>query len=451
MKLLVNGNDLSKYYNKVTWSGDDDSVSRKLDFGLIVSGTDKNLPKISVQLGDEISFQDDKGTVVFKGILVDKNKSITSNIMECTALDELYISKESEGTFDFENKTPADIAKKVFGSIGLTCGKLESGSPITRKFDIEKIYDMAYTAYYMEYEKTGKPYIIRMNNGKVEAIKKGEIFTQYVLDARSTLIDSKYGESSKDATAKVKVFDTEGKEKGEVSGEVAKGIVKIYREEKDEDGMKRAKGEVKGIERTANIRCFGDLTLITGNAVMVKETFTGLNGKFFIKADTHTFENNYHVCELELTYKNLMNDISTGDKDSKTTVGDGSMGAKAVSAGETIKGTHYKWGGTNPKSGVDCSGFVTWAYGQAGAKISGRITSAGMRGNPKAYGFQEVSMSDMKAGDVLWQPGHLAMYHGNGNIIESGGVSKRKLGYSGVAVTPIKGRSFKKAYRYVGG
>ena len=151
-----------------------------------------------------------------------------------------------------------------------------------------------------------------------------------------------------------------------------------------------------------------------------------------------------------------MEDIDTSqDSESEGTgssvSASGSTGQKAIQIGESIKGTHYKWGGTDPKTGVDCSGFVTWAFKQAGANIPGRITSDGIRSNPKALGFKEIPFNERQPGDVLWQKGHVAMQYDATRIIESGGVSKRILGYSGVCVSSQKGRTFSKAYRYVGG
>lgn len=129
----------------------------------------------------------------------------------------------------------------------------------------------------------------------------------------------------------------------------------------------------------------------------------------------------------------------------------GSLGEKAIQIGASIKGTKYQWGGTDPKTGVDCSGFVTWAYKKAGANLPSRITSDGIRSNPKALGFKEIPFNERQPGDVLWQKGHVAMQYDATRIIESGGVSKRILGYSGVCISNQKGRPFSKAYRYVGG
>ncbi|MGF0096023.1 XkdQ/YqbQ family protein [Peptoniphilus sp. SGI.035] len=458
MKLIANNKDISQFYNEITWSGDKGQAARQMDFGVVVSGTDKNLPQITIPMNAKTQLINDDGKILFDGFVFSKEKSIDNNIMSITCLDKLILANKSKGTFNFEKKTPDAIAKEAFGSIALSVGKAESGSPIDRKFDLETIYNVVFTAYKMENEKTGKPYIIRMNNGNVDIVEQGKIVAKYVLDGKSNLYNATYGENSENVVSKVKMFDTEGKEIGEVSNGVDGGITEIYRQEKDEDPQARAKGMLKDIERTASVRVKGDFDLITGNAVIIKEPFTGLNGKFYIVSDKHTFANNYHVVDLELSYDNVMEDIDTStdtetDKDDNSTSlkASGSTAQKAIQIGESAKGAKYKWGGTDPKTGVDCSGFVTWAYKQAGGKISGRITSAGIRSNPQALGFKEIPFNERQPGDVLWQKGHVAMQYDATRIIESGGVSKRILGYSGVCISNQNGRTFSKAYRYVGG
>lgn len=452
MKLVANGKDISQLYTSCTWSGSKDQAARELKFNVVVSGTDKNLPQPHIAPESEVNLFTDDEELLFKGYVVTREKSIEGNTMSVTCMDELFYFNQSKGTFNFEKKPPNAIAKEVFSKFGLPVGHLEGGSPITRKFDVESLYTIVFTAYKLENEKTKKPYKIRMKDGKAEVVEQGKIVAKYVLDTESTLIDAKYSDSAENLLTHVKMYDTDGKEIGEVELNKKIGAKDLYRQEKDEDPKSRAEGKLRELEKSASVRVFGNTDLMTGNAVMVKEPFTGLNGKFFIDSDTHTWENNKYIVELELNFKNIMADLDTGDKKSSNTSANiGGVAGKAISAGESIKGTRYKWGGTNPKTGVDCSGFITWAYKQAGANIPGRITSDGIRSNPKALGFEEIPFSQRQAGDVVWQKGHVAMVYPGGKILESGGTTKRTMGYSGVGITNAKGRPFSKAYRYVGG
>jgi cell wall-associated NlpC family hydrolase len=74
-------------------------------------------------------------------------------------------------------------------------------------------------------------------------------------------------------------------------------------------------------------------------------------------------------------------------------------------------GKRYCWGGTGPGC-FDCSGLVQRAWGAAGVRVP-RTSSA------IASELPEVPLADVRAGDILWWPGHVAIYAGNGWEIEA--------------------------------
>jgi peptidoglycan DL-endopeptidase CwlO len=74
-------------------------------------------------------------------------------------------------------------------------------------------------------------------------------------------------------------------------------------------------------------------------------------------------------------------------------------------------GKRYCWGGTGP-SCYDCSGLVSRAWGTVGVRLP--HSSEGI-----ASVLPEVPLEDVRAGDVLWWPGHVALYAGGGYAIEA--------------------------------
>ena len=65
-------------------------------------------------------------------------------------------------------------------------------------------------------------------------------------------------------------------------------------------------------------------------------------------------------------------------------------------------GVKYRWGGTSPRSGWDCSGYVQYVYAQNGIKLP---RSSGAQ---KAAG-EVIPASQAKPGDLIWIPGHLGI------------------------------------------
>ncbi|MGO5051231.1 C40 family peptidase [Lachnospiraceae bacterium LCP25S3_G4] len=90
--------------------------------------------------------------------------------------------------------------------------------------------------------------------------------------------------------------------------------------------------------------------------------------------------------------------------------GDSSVGSAIVSAAYSQLGVPYVWGGTSPGVGLDCSGLTQYAHRVAGIRIprtSGEQLAGGRR------------VSDPQPGDIAWTPGHVAIYIGNGQMIEA--------------------------------
>ena len=81
-------------------------------------------------------------------------------------------------------------------------------------------------------------------------------------------------------------------------------------------------------------------------------------------------------------------------------------------------GGPYRAGGNDPRTGVDCSGFVRYVM-QNGAGISMNRSS----GSKATQGYA-VSSSQMQPGDLLFYSGgsginHVAMYIGDGKIVHA--------------------------------
>jgi peptidoglycan DL-endopeptidase CwlO len=74
-------------------------------------------------------------------------------------------------------------------------------------------------------------------------------------------------------------------------------------------------------------------------------------------------------------------------------------------------GTPYVSGGATP-SGFDCSGLVSYVYGQLGVSLPHSSTSISRLGT-------RVTAANAQPGDIIWTPGHVAIYAGGNQMIDA--------------------------------
>jgi cell wall-associated NlpC family hydrolase len=74
----------------------------------------------------------------------------------------------------------------------------------------------------------------------------------------------------------------------------------------------------------------------------------------------------------------------------------------------------YRWGGSSPAGGFDCSGLVYWAYGRLGVELPHSSYALYDRG-------RQVARSSMKPGDLLFFSGlgHVGIYLGRGRMVHA--------------------------------
>ena len=86
-------------------------------------------------------------------------------------------------------------------------------------------------------------------------------------------------------------------------------------------------------------------------------------------------------------------------------------GSKVLEVAARYVGVPYAYGGGTPR-GFDCSGFTSYVFRQLGTDLP--RSSSGQR-----HVGQVVSRADARPGDLIWTPGHVAIYAGGNTQIDA--------------------------------
>ena len=86
--------------------------------------------------------------------------------------------------------------------------------------------------------------------------------------------------------------------------------------------------------------------------------------------------------------------------------------ARAVEVALSYQGTQYRWGGKSPL-GIDCSGltFMAWFFCGVSLYRDARLVDG--------FPARPIPFEARKPGDLLYFPGHIALYLGNDRYIHS--------------------------------
>lgn len=330
--------DITNLLINVTWSGDYKSCARKLEFSLISSPMDKNIPKVDIPIMSIISFYEDDNEL-FRGFVYEREKS-SDNAMSflcydyCAKLNDIKVSK------NIKNQTASTIYNNFLTEYGLNKGDIiQANTGVTKVFLGVTAYDMIMTAYTEEAKNTGKKYMLYSRGNKFYASEKGIVKLKLSFEEGKNILSSSFKESVSNMVNKVLIVDENGNKVSEVKNEEwhkTYGLFQdVYKQQEGKDSNAEAKAMLKDIEQTCSLTGFGDTTCITGYGVQVKDTHTGLVGLFYIDSDTHTWEGGNYTIDLELNFKNIMNEVSVGE-DEKTETNVNLDGRTTVSGGKEV-------------------------------------------------------------------------------------------------------------------
>ncbi len=345
VQVYWNQGRITQYIQSITWSGSARQAPRQVTFSLAFSPLDKNMDTLDIKLGDKITLYNETRNRIFVGYVSAREKKSEAGTLSYTAKDNMSHLLRSKGTYKFTNKKPEEIAKLVAADVGIVCRDVAATKiTIPKCFFAERpIYEIVMAGYTYAHKKNKKVYIAQIDDRELDVIEKGKIIPDFHLKQGERIVTSSYTETNDNMVNRVAIYNSDNKKIGTISnaGWVKKyGVFQEALTVDSGDGKKEAKNMLTGIEKTANVSCLGDVRCVSGRGVIIKDTATGLNGKFWIESDSHTWENNSHTMELELAFKNFMDEQEFDEEQQKqdtTTTTVSTVGGKGILNGQRVR------------------------------------------------------------------------------------------------------------------
>lgn len=295
-----------------TWSGSYKDCARQLSFSV--------LPEALAELGGMARLYKD-ADILFSGHIVSRNRDSLGKTVDCSALDNGLYLKRNSTYMAVRKQTPEAVTAQLCGEFGVPCGELAAtGVLLSRNFLGVSLYQIIQTMYTLAAEQTGKQYQIRFRSNHLTVVEKAVGPESIRLVPGSNLLSCRSAESIERMVNRVAVYDDD-KFKKVAQYDSPENYVALYglmqkairaSEKENPETAARDILEQNGISTTITAQCLGNVKLITGNAVAVHEPVTGVDGLFWITADSHTVRRGVYQTKVTLDFRNLMDGQTAG-------------------------------------------------------------------------------------------------------------------------------------------
>ena len=304
----------------VSWtlSGDKSTPVRQLTAQFIFEET-MELP--APEIGDQLTLTDEDGKRVFTGPVLKRTAGSENKTMSCTAYDYGIYLNRNDGTYRFASQTAEEITRRVCQDRGIpVAGAPVTGVKLRRKFAGVPLARIIGTVWSLAEETTGARYAIRYTPEGLLVKKREEKAEMVILKGAGRLMDATTVQDATQGVNSVAIYDSKGsflRRSGDSEGQKLLGVMERHitkTDGNDADKQARQLLEDGGIQTTVTVNALGDLSLITGETVVVQEEKMGLQGVFWIDGDVHTWKKGNYYTKLTLNCRNVTTRLSAGSE-----------------------------------------------------------------------------------------------------------------------------------------
>lgn len=312
ISVILNGTNITGMVSKVEWAGNGEEVARTCDIDYVNAPYDPNVKNLPTPCaGDYVTVLED-GNELFYGRCQGTEKSSAYGTLTANCIEDSNTLVNVKVKYSFTNKTAEEITSLILADYGFSCGDLASTGVNIKSFvaDGISIYDAIQNAYAEAKKTTHEEYLIRMVNRALTVEVSGSRTAAIKISEATNITESKYTETIDSLVNRVIMYDSEGNRIGEVGDTESQSKYGVYQEiykqsDNDTDPNEAAKDMLTKPDQSLNITAIGESSCTSGAGIVLADSATGQYGLYWIKNDTHTFENGTHMMKLELSFQKL--------------------------------------------------------------------------------------------------------------------------------------------------
>ena len=314
--------NITNMVTTVRWSGDYRQCARTLSLGLLSS---ELFGVVDCAPGAGVAMQEG-GRTIFTGFVFVRTKFTASQLIDLTCFDHGFYLNQNQTAKKYVGMTPEAAATALASEFGLAVGTLApTGVSVSRNFPASArgaptLYEIMMTLYTEAAKTTGKAYFVSFSGGALSVLEKGGARKILVIEGGSNLIDATVTESAQGVANRVAVYDKNDNPLYTKSDDASAALYGVLQTAiKQADGQDAATTVTELLKKSTpeqkiTVNNLGDISCVTGGAVMLHEPYTNLYGKFYIDSDQHQWKNGAYTNKLTLNLVAVMDEKSAGQE-----------------------------------------------------------------------------------------------------------------------------------------
>ncbi len=329
------GYDISDVVQKVTWSGRKNSPARSLQLQILDDPElgEANRTGIDVYTGNHIIFMEDN-TELFRGLVMRQSRTQDRTLTVVAYDSAIYLSNNMD-SFKYKKKTLTNIFLDICKRFGLSKGEVAQVSyKIPTLVQVNTtLYDIICMALSQTYYATGDRYYIISKGGQLHLLKRREQITKLVLETGQegspygNLTNYSYAKDITNTRTRLKLISQKGKTITQWADQDLESKIGVMQEvQVPDESLKKKKlktmvvtmlDELKMPAESLDVTAFGISSIYSGMAIYVSIPEIGIGRTFYVDADTHTWDGDYHTMRLTLNFATdleSINDAGTVEK-----------------------------------------------------------------------------------------------------------------------------------------